>query len=276
MKLFLILIALFFVGITPIVADKSSLCKEICWIHGYFDMDTDCHDSCLTSPNPDDSEVLLTEQCVVNCTDKFMSPTVDMRGYTECRSNCYDKALGPFINRFKSGLVRRELHSIESPEKIKDCNMKCQRTHPRLEEGNPTLICQHYCRIVMQDQFGLQTPTKPPQSISESSYESKTSDKHTETKTLGLAVTPSEIPLAKVVEDSSIAESETNPFNAYSKFHAGAISATNRTPTGYSARPTPIGEVNGALSWAESAYCSFWFFAWTSLAIAIAIGTQML
>lgn len=97
-----------------------------------------------------------------------------------------------------------------------------------------------------------------------------------ETKSLGLAVTQSESPLAKVVEDSSVVKSETNPFNAYNKFHVGAIPATNSTPTGHSARPTPIGEVNGALSWAESAYCSFWFFAWTSLAIAIAIGTQML
>ncbi|RPB12088.1 hypothetical protein P167DRAFT_177146 [Morchella conica CCBAS932] len=273
MKLFLILITLFFVGITPIVADKLSLCKEICWIHGYFDMDTDCHDSCLASPNPDDSEMLLTEQCVVDCTDKFMSPTVDMRGYTECRSNCYDKALGPFINRFKSGLVRRELHSTEPPEEIKDCIMKCQRAHPQLGEGNPTPTCQHYCRIVMQDQFD---PAELRPSVSESSYELKTSDKYTETKSLGVADTPSESPLAKVVEDSSVVKSETNPFNAYNKFHVGAIPATNSTPTGHSARPTPIGEVNGAFSWAESAYCSFWFFAWTSLAIAIAIGTQML
>lgn len=39
---------------------------------------------------------------------------------------------------------------------------------------------------------------------------------------------------------------------------------------------TRVGEVNGALSWAESAYHSFWFFAWILTAVAVAIGTQML
>lgn len=46
--------------------------------------------------------------------------------------------------------------------------------------------------------------------------------------------------------------------------------------TGYAGQSTHIGEVNGALSWAESAYHSFWLFAWALAAVAIAIGTQML
>lgn len=50
----------------------------------------------------------------------------------------------------------------------------------------------------------------------------------------------------------------------------------NTNSTGYADQSTHVGEVNGALSWAESAYHSFWFFAWALTAVAIAIGTQML
>lgn len=51
----------------------------------------------------------------------------------------------------------------------------------------------------------------------------------------------------------------------------GGSNSTNNTD-----QLTHSGEVNGALSWAESAYHSFWFFAWTLTAVAVAIGTQML
>lgn len=50
----------------------------------------------------------------------------------------------------------------------------------------------------------------------------------------------------------------------------------NTNSTDYAGQTTHVGEVNGALSWAESAYHSFWFFAWALTAVAIAIGTQML
>lgn len=50
----------------------------------------------------------------------------------------------------------------------------------------------------------------------------------------------------------------------------------NGNLTSHAAQSSRIGEVNGVLSWTESAYRSFWFFAWTLVAIAIAIGTQML
>lgn len=52
--------------------------------------------------------------------------------------------------------------------------------------------------------------------------------------------------------------------------------ARSTNSTGYADQSTHVGEVNGALSWAESAYHSFWFFAWALTAVAIAIGTQML
>lgn len=52
--------------------------------------------------------------------------------------------------------------------------------------------------------------------------------------------------------------------------------ACGRNVTGNTSKQIGVGEVNGALAWAESAYHSFWFFAWSLLAVAIAIGTQML
>lgn len=70
-------------------------------------------------------------------------------------------------------------------------------------------------------------------------------------------------------------ESDAVATNNYRPRENGSL-VRDGNSTGHVGQSTHIGEVNGALSWAESAYHSFWFFAWALTAVAIAIGTQML
>lgn len=88
-----------------------------------------------------------------------------------------------------------------------------------------------------------------------------------------------------LVSDSTTSELEESDVVAMNNYQSSTPIPTSRengalvkegNPASNTDQLTRVGEVNGAPSWAESAYHSFWFFAWTLTAVAVAIGTQML